>query len=105
MSQPIGPGDFVECYRGEDCPPVYVGRIYRVVRVWDPAEVYDPCAACPPGENPPCVEIENIPSPDDTAWCSCCFRPVYRPKQTFINQVLTPVDLEETPSTPVHEDA
>lgn len=88
MGAPIGPGDWVECYRGRDCPPVYVGAIYQCEEVWDDPE-WGECDDCPPGPLAPCITLKGINTRQDPL-CACTLRPIYRPKADLIESLKAP---------------
>lgn len=98
MAEPIGPGDWVEAYRGRDCPPVYIGRVYRAVEVWDDPSWGD-CSECLPGELAPCVVLAGI-NTRANPYCGCTLRPIYRRDESLIERLLEPLPADVEPATP-----
>ena len=78
MTDPIGPGDWVECYKGPDCTPVTVGSVWRVSKIGGPTYW---CEDVGGANLSPCdgvfLWLAGAPSPwPKGAWCSCGFRPI-----------------------------
>jgi hypothetical protein len=102
MSAPIGPGDWVEC-----CPPAgYRGGISR-------AEIKCAGSYPRPGGVYQVREVGSFRSPDgmtdglrlvgivasypghpDAWWTASCFRPIYRPSESLLRDLLQPIPAE-----------
>lgn len=107
MSEPIGPGEWVECVdAGPDswgrAVPLEVGGVYLVASVCMAEDVH--------GVLGPCVTLANILDEAEldfargVIWLSAYdvsrFRPIYRPKASLIQSLLQPL-----PAEPVTEAA
>lgn len=104
MSEPIGPGDWVECIaRGRGNPPgvqferdapLDVGRLYRVVKVVRGVDRKS-------GEFREGVFLtwpRTFIGGVEAAWPLERFRPVYRPKQTVIDSLTAPPERTPEPA-------
>lgn len=94
MSAPIGPGDYVECYRGTDrgidaasgTGGVIVGGVYCVREV-----IRGRYADGAIGEGLRFVGIQAFDANGrEGGWPTEMFRPVYRPNQELIRSLLKP---------------
>lgn len=93
MSEPIGPGDWVECIGGPTFPDnegkVVVGNLYRV-------KAMIPKIYCSCGKQHEGLRFHGVLNPHDPKgidshwWGICCFRPIYRPRQELIKQLKAP---------------
>lgn len=86
---PIGPGDWVECLRtwpslDGSSEGFRVGGLYCVEAVYDSDEYCDHCRTC-------CDALSFSNIAPDQGWISCAFRPIYRPREDLIQQLLQPV--------------
>ena len=90
MSQPIAPGDWVECVRASTTHGFRPGQIYRCTST--PPTVL-PCNTC--GKKHTGIQLAGAPAqrPATWLWPICCFRPIYRPKSELIEQLKQPVDI------------
>lgn len=95
MSEPIGPGDWVECvdarpHRRITVAPITIvfGALYRVAKVI-PGGTRD-YAALRFWEQD-CLRVEGDPLPEPNAWRFVRFRPIYRLKQSIIEALKAPV--------------
>lgn len=93
MSEPIGPGDWVECVSSglsSKGDRVEAGRIYRVTafKSWGAR-----CAncGCANGHTGLVVETDK-----NGGWCPKRFRPIYRPKASLIQSLLKPIEADPT---------
>lgn len=88
MSDPIGPGDWVECVKVPVGADGYLAlnALYLVEQVW---------FAIPHAttrELGDCLDLVDVPrGPDNCAWNVGNFRPIYRPKADLIQSLLKPV--------------
>lgn len=101
MSDPIGPGDWVECIRQGKRGIFHLGAIYCVEAVERPSSCEYGCIECLG------VHIVGTPRPSDVIadmsayrdwWPACTFAPVYRPKQELIESLKAPPKRVKTPS-------
>jgi hypothetical protein len=101
MSADIGKGDFVEVIAapGGTLP---VGTVVRVEGVRHSSQFR---CLNPDGsifhDRGTCfgVRIEGGPNPaDGRFWAGCCFRPIYRPRTSFIEGLLQPAPHEQVPA-------
>lgn len=91
MAEPIGPGDWVECIddsynpkAGLD-PIIRIGQIYQVNYLLNGVN----CAFCG-GKG----GLNLVGFHPDSNWCPTRFRPIYRPKATFIEGLKTPIEIK-----------
>jgi hypothetical protein len=91
MSEPIGPGDWVECIGAFVNPFFVVGRLYQAERV---VPAIGDCPACgdETGRGLLFVGGPRIHHPvvGVMSCCPCRFRPVYRPRADFIESLKAP---------------
>lgn len=86
MSEPIGPGDWVEVVQSTDRDHIQLplGSLWRVSAM-ESTDV--------PGcsENPEClapiIDLVGQPICDDIGFCACGFRPIYRPSSFLIESL------------------
>lgn len=86
MTAPIGPGDWVECVnaspfhsRNAVSNRLRVGAIYQIAN-----------CGLDPGDGVPIVWLVGLDSGDFTrAFLAARFRPIYRPKASLIESLLT----------------
>lgn len=94
----IGPGDFVECFKTEFPSSPRLGKIFQCAAVKATPRCADSHGKCGAiwlvGDNTPAE-----------GWALCCFRPIYRPKQSLIEDLSRPVDPASIPAEPQREDA
>lgn len=94
MAAAIGPGDWVECCKGPDYPPVTVGSIWLCVGI--EAEAWGFCTDVN-GRTSRCKGIPILLKGGGAPWCSCGFRPIYRPSESrFLERLMdTPAPARE----------
>ena len=82
----IGPGDWVECIKGNET--TRVGAIYRVAEIlqWHVVCRNDNCG------RPYLFLSDARPGKGLVGHCVNRFRPIYRPKADFIEGLMLPVD-------------
>lgn len=102
MTTPIAPGDWVECITNMDAA-VTRRTIYRVCKV---VAVGRDCCGCAPGDcGKTGLRLSGVAHQRTQAipdlLCSGGFRPIYRPKSSFIESLTQPV--EDLVSTPTEE--
>lgn len=88
MGEAIGPGDWVECLRESEDTGFAIGAVYRVSDAQGPmpCECTGQCLA---------LSFDGMPSGHRTGgWAGCCFRPIYRPKSSFIESLQHPAPQE-----------
>lgn len=99
----IGPGDFVEALISEKgnwgLQDIVKGQLYQVRQfAGGPAEEGHGCPTC--GNTAPAlVLVGDRPVIAGWGWCSCVFRPVYRPNADLIASLLAPAP--SVPAEPV----
>jgi hypothetical protein len=86
MSEPIGPGDWVECIQSYGDPQIRVGSVYCVAEVDD-----QPCDCGGFGGLLPV----GVSFDDGGYACIEQFRPIYRPKFDLIERLLEPIKIGE----------
>lgn len=87
MSEPIGPGDWVECVRSRS---LLVGGLYYVETI-DSRERDCPCH----GRSPFGLFLRDQPNASGSSgWCGLNFRPIYRPKSSLIQSLLKPIEAD-----------
>lgn len=86
MAAPIGPGDWVECVDGDArYPQMPRGSIWCVEAII-PWRAF--CALCEGGSTLfPALKLAGDPDDD---WCACAYRPIYRPRASFIESLKAP---------------
>lgn len=89
----IGPGDWVECIRSADVltpgglrGAVTAGAVYRVERIF---RVEGRCGVC--RDHPGTVLVLGQTAESGAGWCPCSFRPLYRPKEQLLRDLMEPV--------------
>lgn len=92
MSEPIGPGDWVECVTTDPrplfgLPQVRAGSLYRVVLARDTGNLCT-MANCNTTMG---LSLEIDPPDAGGAHCACVFRPIYRPRASLIEALKAPV--------------
>lgn len=93
MSAAIGPGDWVERVRGGN--GLNAGSMWRVEDI-DAAGGW--CVACGPSAGSIGLLLHGIRHPSHKPWCSCGFRPIYRPKSEIIEALKAPVTRTPRPA-------
>jgi hypothetical protein len=88
MSEPIGPGDYVECINSSK--PANVGRVYLVTRVFVER------GGCPcHGGSPFGLRFaEKQPTRRRKGFCGLNYRPIYRRDESLIERLLAPLPAE-----------
>lgn len=93
MSAPIGPGDWVECVRDDDCegyPGMPLRRAGSLQCVSSVDDEDAECGEC--GDVSPGFYLQgDVPNPEWSR-CACFYRLIYRPREDLIETLLQPVD-------------
>ena len=97
MITPIAPGDWVECVAVDRMQTITIGQVYRVSALGSAPEGYG-CWRCEREED--AVYLASVPQLK-RGYCTCHFRPIYRPKSSFIESLTVPSD--DLVSTPTKE--
>lgn len=100
MSEPIGPGDLVECIESHDPALLTVGSVYCVSFVGPEARCACMRAHRPWAFNHVGLLLSDAPPPVPyVAWCSYMFRPVSRRSdfEAILEQLKTPAP-EDAPT-------
>lgn len=87
----IGPGDFVEYSDSHGAGTLPAGTVARVEGLNQVCK----CITC--GVKGPGL-ILSIPHPVYGVWSDCVWRPIYRPKSSFIEGLLQPAPGEQVPA-------
>lgn len=89
MTQPIGPGDWVECVEEWTALyPVRRGAVYRVSKVF---ETVGRCGLHGDACEKLAVRLDTIPPGVRGGYCSRQFRPIYRPREHAFDYLLTDI--------------
>lgn len=81
MSAEIGPGDFVEAAHDLITYPIPRGTVGRVTRI-------GVVGLCRCGLEARGIHVDIAPLPAGNQWCTCAWRPVYRPKPDAFTDLL-----------------
>lgn len=88
MSEPVGPGDWVECLRES---ARYGFRPRQLYLCTGTPERTLPCTVCDKTHRGLTLKDAPADKPATWLWPTCCFRPIYRPKASIIEALKAPV--------------
>lgn len=82
MSEPIGPGDWVECVDTRGHHAVALGRAYLVEEIAS-------------NDGVSILALKGVRNELGWRWVYAeCFRPIYRPKASLIQSLLKPIEAD-----------
>jgi hypothetical protein len=84
---PFERGDWVEALLADRCWPgcqIVEGSLYQVAEVDDGFNVDATCTGCGPDCSHQGIALEGQPMPPHLMWCASSFRPVYRPRSSWV---------------------
>lgn len=84
----VGVGDWLECLTDGTRGVFRKGALYCVSAIDDREAQCDVCGRT----DEPGLEFHYMPMAPDAGWAACRFKPVYRPRATLIESLLTPAD-------------